>query len=290
MNGTTAPDPARAPAVPQASATPLVTEADIDAYERDGAVCIRQVLTSSEIDLLRGEIEDAIQRKGEGYKNHTERNKSGGGQFVHLFQMWLRSGRLAEFNRASALPDVAARLMRSSRINLFFDQAFAKEPGSVDPTPWHNDQPFWPIVGRHVITTWVALDVITKQSGAVEFVAGSHNWNRWFQPRSFSGENELAKNPDFEEIPDIEANRADYDIISWDLQPGDILAFNGMTLHGAAGNSTSDRRRRGYAVRFTGDDVVYKPWSGSTSALLRDDLRPGGALDSDYYPVLRSVA
>ena len=31
------------------------------------------------------------------------------------------------------------------------------------------------------------------------------------------------RNPDFEDIPDIESDRSGYDIISWDLQPGDPL-------------------------------------------------------------------
>ena len=169
-------------------------------------------------------------------------------------------------------------------------QSFVKEPNTPDRTPWHNDLPFWPIRGRQVITTWVAPDAVTGTSGAVEFVAGSHLWDRWFQPRSFSGKNEHGNNPEFEPVPDIEADRGMYDILSWDLEPGDIVAFNAMTLHGSPGNTTSDRRRRGYSVRYTGDDVVYAPWPGMTTPLVKDDLVPGEPIDSVHYPVVRQPA
>ena len=273
-----------------AVARPVVTEEHVDAYERDGAVRIRGVLPPDQVEFLRNETEVAVARRGAGYKNHTARNDGGSGRFVHTFRMSLASEALFEFASTSILVEVAAALMRSEKINLFFDQSFVKEPNTPDRTPWHNDLPFWPLGGRQVISTWVALDPITRSSGGVEFVAGSHLWNRWFQPRSFSGDNEHGSNPEFEPAPDIEADRGLYDIISWDLEPGDVVAFNAMTLHGSPGNATSDRRRRGYSVRYTGDDVVYAPWPGMTTPLLKEDLVPGEPIDSEHYPVVRQPA
>ena len=268
----------------------IVAEEHVDAYERDGAVCVRGVLPPGQVDFLRDEIEAAVARKGDGYKNHTARNASRSGRFVHAFRMSLASEALRAFASTSILVEVAAALMRSEKVNLFFDQSFVKEPNTLDRTPWHSDLPFWPLRGRQVITTWVALDAVTGKSGAVEFVAGSHLWGRWFQPRSFSGDNDHGSNPEFEPVPDIEANRGRYDIVSWDLEPGDIIAFNAMTLHGSPGNATSDRRRRGYSVRYAGDDVVYAPWPGMTTPLLKDDLVPGEPIDSEHYPVVRQPA
>ena len=272
------------------SARFIVTDEHVDAYERDGAVCVRGVVPPDQVDFLRDEIEAAVARKGDGYKNHTARNSSESGRFVHAFRMSLASEALCEYASTSGLVEVAAALMRSEKVNLFFDQSFVKEPNTPDRTPWHNDLPFWPIQGRQVISTWVALDAITRTSGAVEFVAGSHLWDRWFQPRSFSGDNEHGNNPEFEPVPDIDADRSLYEILSWDLEPGDIVAFNAMTLHGSPGNATSDRRRRGYSVRYTGDDVVYAPWPGMTTPLIKDDLVPGKPIDSEHYPVVRQPA
>ena len=118
---------------------------------------------------------------------------------------------------------------------------------------------------------------------------GSHRWDRWFQPEVFGKTETVAqyeRNPEFEDIPDIEADRANYDIISWDLEPGDAYVFHGLTVHGAGGISLADGRRRGYTVRYTGDDVVYDLRPGLSQPLICDDLSPGGPLDSERYPVV----
>ncbi len=46
------------------------------------------------------------------------------------------------------------------------------------------------------------------------------------------------------------------DIVGWEMEPGDAIAFNFRTLHGApANNSTS--RRRVISLRWVGDDAVF---------------------------------
>ena len=156
-------------------------------------------------------------------------------------------------------------------------------------TRWHNDQPYWPIRGWQVLSIWIALDSTTAETGRVEFIRGSHKWDRWFQPEVFgktAAINPYERNPDFEDIPDIEADRDSYDIISWDLEPGDVYVFHAMTVHGAGGNNSGTRRRRGYTVRYTGDDVIYDVRKGLSQPLLCDELDPGDPLDSTRYPVV----
>ena len=65
------------------------------------------------------------------------------------------------------------------------------------------------------------------------------------------------QNPEFEKIPDIDSNRDNYDIISFEMNPGDLLAFHSLVVHGSNGNFSKIHRRRGYAVRYTGDNVFY---------------------------------
>jgi ectoine hydroxylase-related dioxygenase (phytanoyl-CoA dioxygenase family) len=163
-----------------------------------------------------------------------------------------------------------------------------KEAGADHRTRWHNDQPYWPVSGRDVVSVWVALDHVTAANGRLEFVRGSHLWDRWFQPEPF-GPNKTTDyddNPDYEPMVDIEADRDRYDIITWDVDPGDVYVFAGMTVHGAAGNPTVDRRRRGYTVRYCGDDVCYDPRVGVSKPLLNDALQAGDRLDSDLFPLL----
>ena len=164
-----------------------------------------------------------------------------------------------------------------------------KEPGTENRTRWHNDLPYWPARGDQIMSFWVALDPVTVDSGALEFVRGSHRWGIWYQPETFgktTGHGAYERNPNYVDIPDIEAARSDYEIVTWDLEPGDVYAFHAMLVHGAGGNQRADVRRRGYTVRYTGDDAVYDTRIGTNKNIRSDDHADGDPLDSDRFPVV----
>ena len=80
--------------------------------------------------------------------------------------------------------------------------------------------------------------------------------------------------------------REEYDIIAWDMDPGDVIAFHGMTVHGAGGNYRDDIRRRGYTVRYTGADAWYDPRPGTAQPLISPDLKNGDPMNNDLFPVV----
>jgi ectoine hydroxylase-related dioxygenase (phytanoyl-CoA dioxygenase family) len=121
----------------------------------------------------------------------------------------------------------------------------------------------------------------------VEFVAGSHLWNRLFYPRKFiDSRNYDYAGAGFEPVPDIDAERDRFDIRSYDLAPGDALVFNFLTLHGAPANMTPGRRR-GFSTRWLGDDVTYSKRPGETSPPFNDiGLCTGDPMPEDLFPVI----
>jgi ectoine hydroxylase-related dioxygenase (phytanoyl-CoA dioxygenase family) len=98
---------------------------------------------------------------------------------------------------------------------------------------------------------WLALDVVTQDSGAVEYVRGSHLWGVAYELEKF-GDQDLGS-VGLPKLPDIESERDKYDIISFQLQPGDCVIHHGYTIHGSPGNASS-RRRRGLITRWLGDE------------------------------------
>jgi len=267
----------------------IVTEKTVFDFQRDGAICLRNIIDLDCVKTLQDEIEIFLQAKGSkgfNYTNHTSANGNQNGAFISIGRLWIDSTVLSNFTHNSMLPQIAALLTESNQMNLYFDQCFVKEPGTSDPTPWHNDQPYWPLKGNQVITIWLALDDIPKQNGAVEFVKGSHQWQSMFQPQPFNQKSQLEKNPEYRKMIDVEKNRDQLEIISWDMKAGDVLAFYGMTLHGSKGNTDSGARRRGYSIRYTGSDVVYDPKPGNTPALIRKKLAVGQPITSIEYPLV----
>ena len=257
-------------------------------FETHGVVPIRQLVDQHWLDRLAGAIEDDMQEPGpffHGYETEGE------GRFHGNLRLWQHHETFREFCCNSHLPTLAQKFLGSSKINLLYDQLFVKEANMIQRTRWHNDQPYWPIKGWQVASVWVALDRTTPETGALEFIRGSHRWNRWFQPETFGKTDALSqyeRNPEYEDIPDIESDRDSYDIVSWDLEPGDVYFFHAMTVHGAGGNLRKDQRRRGYTVRYTGDDVIYDGRIGTTPTLRNSELVDGAPLDSEQYPLLIS--
>ena len=48
----------------------------------------------------------------------------------------------------------------------WYDQLFVKEPGTLDPMPWHHDLPYWPFRGSQVCSVWLAIEDVTGRSHA----------------------------------------------------------------------------------------------------------------------------
>ena len=262
-----------------------VRKADIEAYDRDGVVTLRGLINSTDLRKLKEAIEEDIRAPGPYFHGY----ESDEGNFHGNLRLWETHAAFRDMCLNSELPEIARTFFGASKTNLFYDQLFVKEAKMSQRTRWHNDQPYWPIRGWQVLSIWIALDKTTAENGRVEFVRGSHKWNRWFQPEVFgktAAIQRYERNPEFEDIPDIESDRDNYDIISWDLEPGDVYVFHGLTVHGAGGNALIDGRRRGYAIRYTGDDVTYDVRPGLSQPLVCADLAPGDPLDSERYPVV----
>ena len=88
-----------------------------------------------------------------------------------------------------------------------------------------------------------------------------------------------------EPMPDIKATRDNYENVGWELEPGDALLFHRLRVHCAGGNLRPDVRRRGYAIRHTGDDVVYDTQLDTNEANPSETHAHMDILDSDQFPI-----
>ena len=170
-----------------------LSEDELGRFHRDGVVRLSGLLDEAWTELLAEAIEQDISDPAPGYHGY---DSPGGGRFHGNFDNWRSDDRFARYCLESPLPAVAAALLDAQVVHLFYDQLFVKEASTPSPTPWHNDQPYWPVAGRQLMSLWVTLDPVTQDSGALEFIRGSHRWDRWFQPRTFAaGGYEYDSNP-----------------------------------------------------------------------------------------------
>jgi|TARA_R110002072_G_scaffold272718_1_gene432902 ectoine hydroxylase-related dioxygenase (phytanoyl-CoA dioxygenase family) len=257
-----------------------VTDEEIRTFQEDGVVCLRGFFDQDWVTRLRDLIAEDMAAPSGMVKNIDAKDASGfffGDTFV--------CHHLAGFREAvfeSPAASIAAQLMKADKLNLIFDQILVKEPQTSTPTAWHQDYTYWPVAGDQVSTLWLALDPVTFDSGAVEYLRGSHRWGKKYLAISFDPAQTYEE--DLPRLPDIENNRQDYDIVSFELAPGDCTIHHGLTLHGAQPNRTANQRRRAYIQRWAGDDVTYNP-RPNLQKMLRDPMIAAGApLDCELFP------
>jgi ectoine hydroxylase-related dioxygenase (phytanoyl-CoA dioxygenase family) len=256
----------------------------IDSFREDGAVLLPGVFRDW-VETLRRGIERNLTEPGPHQRIYTP--QGGSGRFVGDYCNWARIPEYRDFVFESPAAETARQLMGSRTARFFHEHILVKEPETREPTPWHHDQPYYCVDGAQNVSLWIPLDRVPRDV-CVEFVAGSHRWGRWFRPRKFTGIAYDHKADRLEDMPDISAHRADYRLLSWDVEPGDAIAFHFLTVHGAPGNLSSNRRRA-FAARWLGDDAIYAVRHGETSPPfpgLDQRLKPGDALAADEFPLV----
>ena len=258
-----------------------VTPEQINAYQEDGAIVLRNVLSQKWVERMQNAIDVQLASPLPSSAELVDRDD--GARFVSDMFIWLRDPDFKALFLDSPLGEIAATLMKSSEAHVFYDHLLVKEPNTDVPTPWHNDIPYWPVLGDQVISIWCGFDPVTHDSGAVKYVKGSHRWEKLFLPRNFGTTRESDElfydtfKSDLTPPPDIDAHSDNYELLCWELEPGDVLIHHGLTLHSASGNKSSTIRRRGLALRYLGDDAVFDNRPGTFLDL--HDVRQGLRLD-----------
>ncbi len=277
-----------------------VTEAEIEAFWRDGVVCLRSIMPAAVLESMVQPVEDALVSSAMADLSEMgDALGSGGvelvtdgavgasdvprGHFKGGTDHWLQQSEFLDFALRSPLPAIVAALLRSSTVRLYEDSVLVKEPGTRERTAFHQDLAYFHLAGEQICTTWVPLDSVRADTGAVRFVAGSHLDRTTYRPNLFVTTMALP-GTEGEEVPDYEQMKGEARIISFDTEPGDITVHHARTIHGANGNASATRRRRAISVRYTGDDARFLTRVGAPTKAHHATMHDGDALTVDAFP------
>lgn len=259
-----------------------ISNEQIEAFQRDGAVLVKG-LFAEWVDTIRAGIERNMTEPGPYAAENLREGE--GGRFFDDYCNWKRIPEFETVIRESNAGAVAADLMRSRGVQLFHDHVLVKEPGTSKPTPWHQDSPYYFVEGSQTVSFWSPMDLVTEAS--LRCVAGSHQWDKPVLPtRWLSEENFYPDTNAYQPVPDPDAEPQKYRILEWQMVPGDAVAFDFKTLHGARGN-LSATRRRAFSLRLVGDDARYVTRPGRTSPPFPGhDMTEGQKLREDWFPII----
>jgi ectoine hydroxylase-related dioxygenase (phytanoyl-CoA dioxygenase family) len=268
---------------------PTITPRMIEDFALNGVLIVPGLFTEDEVATIKQGIDANLADPSPRFK--VASTPQDPGKFVEDFCNWQRIPQFREIAFTSRAADVAWQLMGGDQVRLFHDHILVKEPGTKAVTPWHQDQPYYNVDGRMNCSMWAPVDPVSLES-TLEFLAGSHRQG-YLMPRSFM-DNQAKWFPEgvLAELPEVEADRAAYDIRSWAMQPGDAVFFHMCTLHHAYGVPGTNRRRA-FSLRFLGDDMVHAPRPWVTSPQfdgLESEIEAGHAMEHELFPILRSAS
>jgi ectoine hydroxylase-related dioxygenase (phytanoyl-CoA dioxygenase family) len=257
--------------------------AQISDYARDGAVLIKG-LFADYVDLIAEGIARNMREPGPYAAENLHAHETG--RVFDDYCNWTRIPELEKVILESPAAEVAAQLMQSQSVQMFHDHVLVKEPGTAKPTPWHQDGPYYFVEGAQTVSFWSPVDPVKEAT--LRCVAGSHLWPKPVMPMRWLSETSFYPNPElYMPVPDPDAEPEKYKVLEWEMEPGDAVAFNFKTLHGARGNLAA-ARRRAFSLRLVGDDARYVTRPGRTSPPFPGhDMVEGQRLREDWFPILR---
>lgn len=267
----------------------LVEAEQVAAFQADGAVCLPG-LFADWVDVLVAGVDRNMANPSE-FLNHygtaAEGRVAAGqqGLFFDDYCNWQRVIEFEQFVTESVAARAAAELMQSTTAQFFHDHVLVKEATAAMATPWHSDSPYYFVDGTQTVSFWVPLDPV--DDATLRLIRGSHLWDAQTAPVSWVDGSSFYDEPGERFRGPIDPDTdPQLDVLEWAMEPGDAVAFDFRTTHGARAND-GERRRRAFSTRWVGDDARYVARSGPTSPpFTGHDMGPGDRLRTDWFPIL----
>jgi ectoine hydroxylase-related dioxygenase (phytanoyl-CoA dioxygenase family) len=230
-------------------------------FTDDGAVLVRDALDRDALTAAHEAYEWSLAHPGPGASRFAQKTDA-----VFYQDLW-NPGCVDAYRTmllGSPLTKLIADIWQTPEVWFMYEQVFLKEGGEARRTPWHQDSSYLAVAGPDLAVAWITFDAVSRED-SLEFVRASHKGQLYNGSRFELGDDTapLHQNSTLPKLPDIEASRSDYEVLSWAVEPGDVVLFHPAMLHGGAPTHAGQRRRT-LTLRYFGRNAYY-------------DKRPGPA-------------
>ncbi|HZV12848.1 MAG TPA: phytanoyl-CoA dioxygenase family protein [Candidatus Kapabacteria bacterium] len=250
-----------------------ITQKDIEFYQKNGFVRIKNLLTKAETEKLRVAVDHAVDVMTNHDTRPTSQRTKREKIFTQCQNLWEGFPDVKVFVFNKRLARAAAKLMQAKHVRIWHDNTLYKEPGGTR-TPWHVDQAYWPLTEATNVTCWIALEDVTRTNGGLSFIPGSHKLNirKWIEL------DEPVNLLKF--IPKGKKRKP----ASYSLRAGDATFHNGLTFHFAAPNR-SKKPRKGIAIIYLADGSTFNGKEGHW-IVTRSRFKAGKPIKGKLNPII----
>ncbi|MCY3661777.1 MAG: phytanoyl-CoA dioxygenase family protein [bacterium] len=215
-----------------------LTQTQIDSYERDGYLIVREALTAGElaelVDTCDFFARQALELTGDSdvIELDDARHLADGPPLIRRIKSpHTNHETFAKMLAHPGILDVVEDLIGHD-IRWMHSKLNAKQPGGGGIGEWHTDWGYYPHTNDSVLEVGIAIDPCTEASGCMLVVPGTHTGRAY----------DHSQNGRF--VGGVRPGEFDpADVVPVELQPGDISLHHVRLLHGSAQNHTKRQRR-----------------------------------------------
>lgn len=260
-----------------------LSQNQIDAFDQDGFLIVREFLNKEEVGkLYEVAIADDVINKNSYNVNDQSGKKS-------KLALWFKPGNdvYGLLTRSERIVNAVDQLMEGdSPVCHFHSKLMQKEPKVGGAWEWHQDYGYWYkneyLLPDQMISVMVAVTEAIKENGCLQVIKGSHKMGR--VEHGFSGEQVGAS----QRYVDLALKTME--LVYVELQPGDVLFFHSNILHRSEAN-LSERSRWSLISAYNRQaNVPYNDVTTSSIepiALVSDEAMlknaVGGLMDNDSF-------
>lgn len=229
-----------------------LSDEQIESYKRQGYLAGVQILSESQVDQLRDELDELINSDETSrelfYEYNSNESTDPNKVLFHALGAWRVSPGFHDllWNPAFLMP--AAQLL-GGEVRFWHDQIFYKPARHGGVVAWHQDYSYWTrTIPMAHLSCWIGLDDSTRENGCVHYVPGSHRWNLL----PITG---LAADMNSIQSVLTEVQKSEFKPVAIELKKGYASFHHPLMVHGSFENST-DMPRRAAVLNVFRDGVV----------------------------------
>jgi phytanoyl-CoA hydroxylase len=262
----------------------MLTQAQIDQFDRDGFLNGGRVLSEANLKELSDELDRIIAKGPNGFapgenkpvlfrdltggvKDTKDTYGSGDGKAPvwQIVNIWETSPAFERLLYHPVIVQGISQLTKMADLMIWHDQVQYKPALAGGSTTWHQDAPLWPtILPMTPVSAWIPFDDADLENGCMWMMPGSHRWGN--QMKFLNNKVHLKEKTDFGQAGEGFEVPADSPIkqaraVPWPVKKGELSFHHSLTWHGSPTNK-SPRPRRAIAIHYMTGDARYQGKKG----------------------------
>jgi len=227
--------------------SPSDIEALKEAFDREGYCILRGLFEAGEVEELRKHFH-AMRDEGVPGKYKPIGLEEANGDILRAYprithpHRWDATSRryMVDNRLTSVLAALAGEAVYAVQSMFYF-----KPPGGRGQS-MHQDQFYLQVKPGTCLAAWAALDYCDRENGAIMLAPGTQD-----DPINCRNVGKVGSYEGGPGIPVPEGR----ELVTADMEPGDVLFFNGSVVHGSTRNASEDRWRRSFICHYVGQST-----------------------------------